>query len=47
MVGPVYTFVKTDYDGHVQLGRRHVVGKKYARGGKMGNHTYMTSAMWY
>ena len=32
VVGPVYTFVKTDYDGHVQLGRRHVVGKKYAHG---------------
>lgn len=31
VVGPVYTFVKTDYHGNVQLGRRHVVGKKYGR----------------
>eukprot|EP00095_Tigriopus_kingsejongensis_P008513 maker-scaffold181_size278858-snap-gene-1.31 protein:Tk08513 transcript:maker-scaffold181_size278858-snap-gene-1.31-mRNA-1 annotation:"hypothetical protein DAPPUDRAFT_331880" len=29
-VGPVYTFVKTDYHGNAKWGVRHVVGKKYA-----------------
>lgn len=30
IVGPVYTFVKTDYHGNVKWGVRHVAGKKYA-----------------
>ena len=29
-VGPVYTFVKTDYDANFKWGVRHVAGKKYA-----------------
>eukprot|EP00095_Tigriopus_kingsejongensis_P001527 maker-scaffold214_size254108-snap-gene-0.14 protein:Tk01527 transcript:maker-scaffold214_size254108-snap-gene-0.14-mRNA-1 annotation:"hypothetical protein TcasGA2_TC005971" len=30
IVGPVYTFVKTDEYAHVKWGVRHVAGKKYA-----------------
>ena len=30
-VGPVYTFVKTDYHGNVKWGVRHVAGKQYGR----------------
>merc|ERR1711935_260298 len=30
IVGPVYTFVKTDPYAHVKWGVRHVAGKKYA-----------------
>jgi hypothetical protein len=30
VVGPVYTFVKTDPYAHVKWGVRHVAGKKYA-----------------
>merc|ERR1711934_455227 len=33
IVGPVYTFVKTDPYAHVKWGVRHVAGKKYAHGG--------------
>ncbi len=29
-VGPVYTFVKTDYHGNFKMGVRHVAGKTYA-----------------
>jgi hypothetical protein len=29
-VGPVYTFVKTDYDANFKWGVRHDAGKKYA-----------------
>ena len=29
-VGPVYTFVKTDYDANFKWGVRHVAGQKYA-----------------
>ena len=32
IVGPVYTFVKTDYHGNFKMGVRHVAGKKYAHG---------------
>jgi len=32
IVGPVYTFVKTDPYAHVKWGVRHVAGKKYAHG---------------
>ena len=30
-VGPVYTFVKTDYDGNFKWGVRHVAGHQYGR----------------
>jgi len=30
-VGPVYTFVKTDYDANFKWGVRHVAGKEYGR----------------
>lgn len=32
IVGPVYTFVKTDPYAHVKWGVRHVAGKQYAHG---------------
>ncbi|KAK3872393.1 hypothetical protein Pcinc_022520 [Petrolisthes cinctipes] len=31
-VGPVYTFVKTDYQGNFKWGVRHRAGQKYAGG---------------
>jgi len=30
-VGPVYTFVKTDYDANFKWGVRHVAGKEYGK----------------
>ena len=30
-VGPVYTFVKTDYDANFKWGVRHVAGKQHGR----------------
>ncbi|XP_045126324.1 uncharacterized protein LOC123513301 [Portunus trituberculatus] len=32
VVGPVYTFVKTDYNGNFKWGVRHRAGVKYAGG---------------
>ena len=30
-VGPVFTFVKTDYDGNFKWGVRHVAGHEYGK----------------
>lgn len=38
VVGPVYTYVRTDYDGNFKWGARHHVGKSY--GGHHGGGGY-------
>ena len=32
VVGPVHTYVRTDYDGNYRWGARHHVGSSYGRG---------------
>lgn len=32
VVGPVHTYIRTDYDGNYRWGARHYVGSSYGRG---------------